>query len=99
MPIGVYTGVFALMAVLTIASGVYLLIHAREVARAVGRMDGDIVAGPARGDGRRSRLPIRVVLAVFLVAMTGVGAFVVLYVTRVIGPETVRSQPAGVQRP
>ena len=99
MPIGVFTGLFALLAVATLASGLYLLVHARAVAREVSRLDNDIVAGPQTRRTHGPRVPVRIVGIVFAASMTGLAAFIVLYVTRVIGPEAVQSHPASVQRP
>lgn len=100
MPIGVFTGIFGLLAVTTLVSGLYLLLNARAVAQEASRLDNDVVVGPRNG-GRRhpARARVRAVGAVFLLALLGLGAFILLYVTSVIGPDTVASDPASVQRP
>lgn len=99
MPIGVITGVFAILAVTTLASGLYLLLNARRVARDVSHVDNDMVGGPKYDRKHPPVARVRLVGAIFLLAMIGLGAFVFLYFARVMGPDVVRSSPASVQRP
>ena len=99
MPIGVITGIFAILAVTTLVSGLYLLLNARRVARDVSRLDNDMVGGPKHAVDHPPRGRVRLAGAIFLLAMTALGAFILLYFARVIGPEVVQSNPASVQRP
>lgn len=100
MPIGVFTGVFGILAVATLASGLFLLLQANAVARVLEKPDNDVVSGRARPPGRRARpRSVKAAAAVFALGTLGLGVLIILYASGIVSDAAVIRTDPTVQRP
>lgn len=100
MPIGVFTGVFGLLAVVTLASGLFLLLQANAVARAVERPDKKVVSGRAPPSGRRTRpRSVKLAAGIFALGMLSLGVLIILYASGIVSDADVIRTDSTVQRP
>lgn len=99
MPIGVITGIYGLLILVTLASGYFAFLHANTLARESETPDNDVVAGRSRLAGRRGRAR-RSIAAVILFCLGTAGLLLVagLHFSGVLST-VVESQDVTVQRP
>jgi hypothetical protein len=101
LPISMWGVVIALMGVIAISSGVWLLLRARDVARTA-RSVSDAAADAIQPGGKQrpgtSRFRVRIILLVNIVSTVAALTLFALVATRTIGsPETITNPHA--QRP
>ena len=96
MPVGVYVAIFAALALLTLGSGLYLLLRANAVAKMVERPDNDVVSGPTRERG--SRRGVRIAGTLFVAGSIGLLIVIGLYASDAI-PLDGMATDVTVQRP
>ncbi|GAA0461787.1 hypothetical protein GCM10009095_31840 [Sphingomonas molluscorum] len=99
MPIGVITGTYGLLILVTLVSGYFAFLHANTLARESQTPDNDVVAGRSRPVGRRGRAR-RSILAVIIFHLAWIGLMVLigLHVSGTLST-LVKSQDVTVQRP
>lgn len=95
LPISAWGLVIGLATIVALATGAWLLLHARDVARTVD--NAEIAPGHARR-GPARRTTVRMVLAVNIAAILVALSLFALVATRVIGSSETRTDPY-VQRP
>ena len=100
MPIGFFGLLVGIGAVLALGAGIYLLLRAQAVARAVKTPGNDIESGARLRRGRPKRSGRGIVIAgvVFTLAALLALAVLVLVATGVIGSDQTRTDPTA-QRP
>ncbi|MDO9487829.1 MAG: hypothetical protein Q7J32_05600 [Sphingomonadaceae bacterium] len=92
LPIGTWGVIIGALGIIAIASGAWLLLRARDVARLSNRSDNEIALGRRRRPSA-SRATVRVVLVVNLLATMGALALLALVATRVIGSSETLTDP------
>lgn len=92
LPIGIWGIVIGVLGVTAIASGAWLLLRARDVARLSDTPGNEIAPGRKRRPSA-SRATVRVVLVVNLLATIGALALLALVATRVIGSSETLTDP------
>lgn len=97
LPIETYGLLVALFGLVAIGSGIWLVVHARDVARLADNPETDIVTGRARRSPA-TRGMTRVVLLVSVLATVAALGIFVLIATRAINSEDTRKD-ANAQRP
>ncbi|MBB3910471.1 hypothetical protein [Sphingomonas desiccabilis] len=99
MPIGVITGTYGLLILVTLVSGYFAFLHANTLARESQTLDNDVVAGRSRPVGRRGRAR-RSILAVIIFHLAWIGLMVLigLHASGTLST-LVKSQDVTVQRP
>lgn len=99
MPVGVYSAIFALFALSTLASGLYLVLRANTVAKIVERPDNDVVSADTRRPGeRRRRARTRIAGAIFLLGSLGLVVLIGLYASDAVPLDGMKTDVT-VQRP
>lgn len=96
MPVGVYVAIFALLALTTLGSGLFLLLRANAVARLVERRDNDVVSAPPRR--RRSPRGVRIAGALFVTGVVGLLIAIGLYASDAVPLDGLKTDVT-VQRP
>ena len=97
LPIETYGLIVALLGLIAIGSGIWLVVHARDVARLADTPETDVVAGRARRSPA-SRGMTRVVLIINVLATIAALGIFALIATRAIDSEDTRKD-ANAQRP
>ena len=97
LPIGAYGLLVAMFGLIAIGSGIWLVVHARDVARLADTPDSDVVTGRARRSPASRRMT-RVVLIINVLATIAALGIFALIATRAIDSEETRTD-ADAQRP
>lgn len=97
LPIGSYGYLLGFCALVALASGIWLLLRLRDVARIADTPDSDLVAGRARR-APASRKTVRAVLAVNIIATVAALGILALVATGAINSSDTRTDPQA-QRP
>lgn len=96
MPVGVYVAIFAALALLTLGSGLYLLLRANTVAKLLERRDNDVVSAPTRGRG--SRRGVRIAGTLFAAGSACLLILIGLYASDAVPLDGLKTDVT-VQRP
>lgn len=92
LPIGMWGAIIALLGIVAVASGVWLLLRARDVARLSDTPRNEIAPGPKRRPSAR-RGTVRLVLVINLLATAGALGLFALVATRTIGSSETQTDP------
>lgn len=92
LPIGIWGVIIGALGIIALATGGWLLLRARDVARLSDTPDNAIAPGRKRRPSA-SRATVRVVLVVNLLATIGALALLALVATRVIGSSETLTDP------
>lgn len=92
LPIGIWGVIIGILGVIAIASGGWLLLRARDVARLSNTSDNEVALGRKRRPSA-SRATVRAVLIVNLLATLSALALFALVAARVIGSPETQTDP------
>ncbi len=84
LPVATWGILLAILTIMSLASGIWLLLRARDVARVVDTPDNEIAPGRQRRPSAK-KATVRWVLLAFVVATVGALGLFVLAASRVIG--------------
>ena len=97
LPIETYGLLVALFGLIAIGSGIWLVVHARDVARLADTPDSDVVTGRARRSPASRRMTRAVLIINVFATIAALGIFA-LIATRAIDSDDTRTD-ANAQRP
>ena len=97
LTIACWGAIVGILGIVAIASGIWLLLRARDVARIAATSENDIAPGRRRRPAAK-RSTVRLVLAVNLLATIGALGLFALVATRTIGSSETQTDPYA-QRP
>ena len=97
LPIGTYGLLIAMFGLIAIGSGIWLVVHARDIAGLANTPDSDVVAGRARRPPA-SRAMTRSVLIISIVSTIAALGIFALVATHAVDSDDTRTD-ANAQRP
>ena len=92
LPIAMWGIIIGVLGVVAIASGAWLFLRARDVARVADTPDNEVLPGRKRRPSA-SRAAVRVMLAVNFLATAGALGLFALIATRTIGSSETQTDP------
>lgn len=97
LPLEAYGLLVALFGLIAIGSGIWLVVHARDVARLADTPDSDVVTGRARRSPASRRMTLVVLIINVLTTIAALGIFAPV-ATRAVDSDNTRTD-ANAQRP
>lgn len=92
LPITMWGIIVAVLGVVAVGSGIWLLLRARDVARLSDTPGNDVVPGPRRRPAA-SRRTVRIVLVINILATVGALGLFALIANRTIGSSETQTDP------
>jgi len=92
LPIGMWGIIIAVLGIVAIASGAWLFLRARDVARLTDTPNNEVVPGRKRRPSA-SRAAVRVVLMINILATIGALGLFALVASRTIGSSETQTDP------